>query len=121
MPDRKDALLDLLDQARAMADDLDAPEMRPPGDRVPMQPIVRDEHGVARFRANAIVRFLLDAGPFDMNTIARLPNIPREDYAQFAQLIGYSVSGYGDLDYALDVGVADEAVERLPPSTAPRG
>lgn len=79
----------------------------------PMQPIALDSEGVARFRANPLVRFLLDAGPFTMNTLAVLPNIPAEDRAQFAQLIGYSVSGYGDLSYAVDVERADAIVNKL--------
>jgi hypothetical protein len=77
----------------------------------PMQKIVF-EGGVARFQRNKIVEFLLDSGPFDMNGIARL-EFDREDRAQFAQLIGYSVSGYGDLSYAIDVGKADRQVEKV--------
>lgn len=69
-------------------------------DKFPMQPIVEDEHGVCRFKQNAIVRFLLDEGPFDMNKLAMLPGISQAERNQFAQLIGYSVSGYGDLSYA---------------------
>jgi hypothetical protein len=65
----------------------------------PMQQIIFDDHNVARFRENAIVRYLLDSGPFDMNTIAFMPGISAEDRSQFAQLIGYSVSGFGDLNY----------------------
>lgn len=101
---------EILDQIEALAQsvrDMDAPEMIPPMDRVPMQPITIAADGVVRFRENAIVRFLLDRGPFNMNHIAMLPGIPQEDRAQFAQLIGYSVSGYGDLDYALGVPEAD--------------
>lgn len=64
-----------------------------------MQPVERDYRGVIRFKANAIVCFLLDAGPYDMNALAQMP-FKREDYEQFAQLIGYSVSGFGDLSYA---------------------
>ena len=63
----------------------------------PMQKIVW-EGDVIRFRENAIVRMLLDKGPFDMNAIAR-KNFSQEDEEQFAQLIGYSVSGAGDLSY----------------------
>jgi hypothetical protein len=76
---------------------------------------VLDEHGTARFKANAIVRFLLDAGPFDMNQIATLPNASVEDHVQFAQLIGYSVSGAGDLSYmpADLIAAADDEVEAL--------
>jgi hypothetical protein len=74
--------------------------------RHPMQPAVRDEHGVIRFKANAIVQFLLDSGPFDMNALARM-NFSDEDREQFAQLIGYSVDGFCDLSY-----VSDEAREK---------
>lgn len=78
----------------------------------PMQPIALDDNGTARFKANKIVRFLLDAGPFDLNMLALMP-FDQEDRVQLAQLIGYSVSGYGDLPYALDVHRADEIVEGL--------
>lgn len=72
----------------------------------PIQPLALDEHGVMRFKANAIVRFLLDAGPFDMNQLACMP-FAKEDREQFAQLIGYSLAGFGDLSY-----VTDETYER---------
>jgi len=75
----------------------------------PMQPIIlscRPVDGLAgtiRFQRNAIVEWLLgeaSAGRrVDMNTIA-LQGFDDEDARQFAQLIGYSVSGYGDLSYA---------------------
>ncbi len=64
----------------------------------PMQPIVMATDKVIRFQANAIVRWLLDVGGMDMNTIAQT-SFAREDREQFAQLIGYSVSGYGELPY----------------------
>lgn len=67
----------------------------------PMQPIEMDD-GVARFKENKIVRYLLtlttNAHLADMNTLAIIP-FSVEDRVQFAQLIGYSVSGFGDLDY----------------------
>lgn len=68
--------------------------------RHPTQPLVRDEvgHGILRFKSNAIVRHLLDHGGIDMNRLARM-DFSREDWQQFAQLIGYSLSGYGDLSY----------------------
>lgn len=74
----------------------------------PMQNIVMVD-GVARFTENEIV-----AGQFDMNQIARM-NFDDEDRAQFAQLIGYSVSGYGDLSYASaeSVAAADAIVEGI--------
>lgn len=64
----------------------------------PMQGVYLDEQGTARFRRNAIVEFLLDAGPYDMNKLAMMP-FDREDREQFAQLIGYSVGGAADLSY----------------------
>lgn len=66
--------------------------------RHPIQPIVRDRYCVKRFKENKIVVFLLDSGPFDMDALAAM-NFSKEDRQQFAQLIGYSVSGYGDLSY----------------------
>lgn len=88
--------------------------MAPPTNRVPMQPVYIDPLGTARFRANALVRHLLDQpGGQTLNDLARLPNIPREDWAQLAQLIGYSVSGYGDLSYALGVEEADAIVQKI--------
>lgn len=67
----------------------------------PIQPIISDQNGVTRFKKNAIVEFLLDAGPYDMNKLAAMP-WSAEDRCQFAQLIGYSVSGYGELSYVSD-------------------
>lgn len=79
--------------------------------RHPVQPLVTDQDGVVRFKPNAIVEFLLDAGPFDMNKLASM-RFPKEDYEQFAQLIGYSLSGFGDLSY-----VSDETFEMAEKST----
>jgi len=67
----------------------------------PIQPLEKDETGVLRFKANAIVRHLLDNGGIDLNQIACM-EFSREDREQFAQLIGYSLSGYGDLSYVSD-------------------
>lgn len=67
--------------------------------RHPIQPVVYDDKGVCRFKANAIVLHLLDAGPFNMNDLANL-SFTTEDREQFAQLIGYSVDGFADLSYA---------------------
>ena len=80
----------------------------------PIQPIYLDEDGTARFKENKIVRFLLEAGPYNMNTLALMP-FNNEDREHFAQLIGYSVSGFGDLSYTNpDVVLkCDEEVERL--------
>jgi hypothetical protein len=69
--------------------------------RHPLQPLITDEHGITRFKRNAIVRALLDAGPLDMNKLAVMP-FSDEDREQFAQLIGYSLSGFGELSYVSD-------------------
>lgn len=67
----------------------------------PIQPTEKDERGVLRFKQNAIVRYLLDNGVIDMNALAAL-KFSQDDREQFAQLIGYSVSGYSELPYASD-------------------
>jgi len=64
----------------------------------PMQPLVLTGV-VIRFKENAIVRYLVSYGGIDLNKIATM-NFEREDREQLAQLIGYSVSGFGDLGYA---------------------
>lgn len=68
----------------------------------PIQPIVNDEHGTPRFKANAIVRYLLDNGGLTMNDLAR-QQFTDDDRMQFVQLIGYSVSGGTGLSYFDDV------------------
>jgi len=62
----------------------------------PSQPLVADKYGTVRFKENHIVRKLLDEGPFDMNQI-EMWDVSREDRVQFAQLIGYSLDGFGEL------------------------
>lgn len=69
--------------------------------RHPIQPLIVDSNGVRRFKGNAIVRFLLDNCPIDLNALAMLP-FSVEDREQFAQLIGYSLSGFGELSYVTD-------------------
>lgn len=70
----------------------------------PMQPLIRDR-GVVRFKENAIVRHLLDHGGIDLNRLALL-HFDDAEREHFAQLIGYSVQGFGELSY-----VSDEAFE----------
>lgn len=67
----------------------------------PIQPLIIDSAGVVRFKANAIVRFLLNDGPNDMNRLA-LIEFSQEDREQFAQLIGYSLDGFSELSYVSD-------------------
>ena len=68
------------------------------GQEHPVQPVIVDPHGVCRFKANAICRWIIDNGLVDMNKLA-VQGFPNADREQFAQLIGYSVSGAGDLSY----------------------
>ncbi len=65
----------------------------------PMQPIEWDDEGVIRFKRNVIVRFLLDWASergMDLNGLQLVP-ASSDDWTQFMQLIGYSVSGAGDV------------------------
>lgn len=77
--------------------------------RLPMQPLAIDDHGTLRFKENPIVRKLLDYATehgYGLNEIA-LDEFEAEDQMQLAQLIGYSLSGYGSLSY-----VTDESYDR---------
>ncbi len=77
--------------------------------KLPMQPLVIDAHGTLRFKENPIVRTLLDYATehgYGLNEIAR-EEFDAEDQMHLAQLIGYSLSGYGTLSY-----VTDESYER---------
>ncbi len=83
----------------------------------PVQPIVRARDGVYRFKRNQIVRDLLDFSQqhgFGLNEIAAR-EYDRNDREQLAQLIGYSVSGAGDLSYMRRslIAAADTVVERM--------
>ena len=67
--------------------------------RQPIQPLYKDEHGLVRFKENKIVRQLLDFASsrgMSLNDIA-MRDYSQEDRVQFAQLIGYSLSGFGTL------------------------
>ena len=66
-----------------------------------MQPIALDENGTARFRENDVVRWLTEE-VIDLNKISiqcQLRDFDKYDVAQFWQMLGYSVSGYGDLSF----------------------
>ena len=76
----------------------------------PIQPLVIDEYGTVRFKANEVVRYLLDNGGIDMNQLAR-QNFNQDDREQFAELIGYSVSGWGDLSYVSDETYSKARIE----------
>ena len=63
----------------------------------PIQPLIVDHNNVIRFKANEIVLKLLNDGPFTMNDL--YIGFSDEDKMQFAQLIGYSLNGFGTLSY----------------------
>lgn len=71
---------------------------------MPMQPIILDVRGVARFKKNTLVDNLYEHG---VRTGYGLNEMYTEshddaDRMQFAQLIGYSVGGYSTLSYVTD-------------------
>ena len=73
----------------------------------PIQPLAKDAQGVLRFKENSLVRALLDHGQatgLGLNELARKFYAPEhaDDWQQLAQLIGYSLSGYGELSYVSD-------------------
>ena len=63
----------------------------------PMQPVVFDKHRVARFKANPIIRHLVDKYPNGLNSLTIDCKATAEDWSQLYLLIGYSVGGFGDL------------------------
>lgn len=68
------------------------------GDNItmPLQPIKN-----GRFVPNRIVERLLEAAVIDLNDIARM-DFTAQERMQFAQLIGYSLSGFSELSYVDD-------------------
>lgn len=71
----------------------------------PNQPLVLDKHEVIRFRQNKIVAKMLEfctERGCGLNEISCDDITTEEDYRQLMQLIGYSVSGYGDLHICTD-------------------
>jgi hypothetical protein len=80
--------------------------------RHPNQPLALDGQGVVRFKQNAMVRYLLDNGGVDLNQLA-LVSFSDEDRAQFAQLIGYSLCGFGDLSYVSNRAYAAAARQKV--------
>lgn len=71
----------------------------------PMQPIIW-KNNIIRFKENKLVRMLLEHSSktgLDLNTLTEKTYYKpsyKEDWNQFAQLIGYSVSGFSELNYA---------------------
>jgi hypothetical protein len=85
----------------------------------PMQPLCIDDNGVMRFKENKLVKYLLDAngviGMNELGVFAIHAGVSRTDQEQFAQLIGYSLSGFGELSYVRDktYAKAEEKAEML--------
>jgi hypothetical protein len=61
----------------------------------PIQPLATDQQGTLRFKKNAIVSFLAEGRLNELATV----DFPQEDHEQLAQLIGYSLDGFGSLSY----------------------
>lgn len=73
----------------------------------PIQSLTKGEQGVLRFKENKLVCALLDHGQatgFGLNELACkfFTTEHADDWQQLAQLIGYSLSGYGELSYVSD-------------------
>jgi len=88
-----------------------------------MQPVVVAADGVIRFKANQIISDMLDLCQkhgFGLNEIA-IREYEKDDRSQLMQLIGYSVSSYGNLDCsrAKHVMRADQKAETLVREVAP--
>ena len=64
----------------------------------PMQHIRMTSSGVVRFVENKIVSHLLDNYPGGLNALKVQFYNEVDDYEQLMMLIGYSVSGFRDLD-----------------------
>ena len=84
----------------------------------PQQPIGTAEDGVVRFKGNSIIEDLFQSRALDLNEINRRVyrgDFPKEDYVQLTQLLGYSVSGWGDLSTSPPemVAAADKEAERI--------
>ena len=64
----------------------------------PVQKIEIDSQGVTRFVQNKIVRFLLDAYRPGLNDLIVRFHADAEDYDQLMMLIGYSISGFEEIN-----------------------
>jgi hypothetical protein len=68
----------------------------------PIQPMeMYEDDKIIRFKKNSIVILLLNSCDIDMNKLAMM-NFSNDDRSQFAQLIGYSYSGFVELPYVED-------------------
>lgn len=83
---------------------------------MPERPTFIDPRGTVRFFPNRIVRVLLDAatarGAMDLNRIKAMADnseFTEADLNEFYQLIGYSVSGYQELQPSDPDDITDPA------------
>ena len=76
----------------------------------PSQFVEVADDGILRFRTNEIVRYMVDNGPWDLNTLSQIGD--PQDYAQLAQQIGYSVSGWSGLSMVNSAAYAAAEVEQ---------
>ena len=67
----------------------------------PNQELYLDTDGKIKFKENKIVNYILNHGGIDLNHLRSI-EFPQDDREQFAQLIGYPHSGYGELNYVTD-------------------
>jgi len=80
----------------------------------PIQPLEKDKHGTLRFKENKIVSHVLQCAEKhggNLNDIAVM-DFTDEDRQQFAQLIGYSLSGYSELRSYVDDAAYAAAMEK---------
>jgi len=97
--------------------DTTPPATQPAVPLTTMQPLV-NVNGVTRFKKNGLVDALYEHGVktgLGMNELHCM-DFSDEDRTQFAQLIGYSLSGYGSLSY-----VSDESYEAAEQSAPVKG
>lgn len=93
--------------------------------QLPDQPMRVDPDGVLRFTPNRIVAYMLNLlqnqqpRAFDLNMLACMLDrgmFTAEEYAQFTQLHGYSLSGFCELS-----GVPDKIKNRCATSASEQG
>jgi len=118
------ALKELRDWAVALQDAL---EDKSPELDYPDQPMHTDHQGEIRFRSNRIVRVLLErtrAHGFTLNEIMDMAGcgaFSRDELRQLAQLLGYTLGGYLELDFVDDASKdrAERAAARLIEDSGP--
>ena len=88
-----------------------------------MRDIVLAKDGVVRFKDNAVVRWLVDNKKISLNELVQ-QTFPVEDQEEFWQMLGYSVSGFGDLSWVRPETVVEadrraDTLDGVAPSPSP--